>query len=193
VEHIKNVKQFGMDNVAVQFDNRTNPFFLFKSSVLTKDTSNENLEKNILNPAKLDLQIEILFCFANKKNTFIVEGDVIKFCFLPLSKVDLFVEYESVDKLSELSKTDSSVFCFQHVVEKKNVLFSGNSLDRSINLKQIVSLFEDQTTYVIKAEAFRDDSLLFVNFILTELVTSLPFEFVKYLETCDFYSYMDKN
>ena len=157
VEHLKAIKEFGdFDNTACNFDVRNNCFFILKrNSLLKKD----------LNSAFFELDIEICFKFFDFKDTFLTEGDQIRFVLIPLSKIDLFDR--NIEDLKELYHENDSFFNFFSTnVEKVNTVYASNFSTRALKVKQQVTLSPQEVFYVLKAEAWKADQLISVFFIL---------------------------
>ena len=110
-------------------------------------------------------------------------------CFLPFSKLDLLENNNRIEDLKNIQ--DNSISFFEYSVAKPHTVFTYNSLDRMIYVKEKVSLFQQETTYVVKAEAYKGNDLVAVNFLLTELSEAYPTSYLDLLKNYDYYSYFD--
>eukprot|EP01091_Cochliopodium_minus_P001288 TRINITY_DN1114_c0_g1_i2.p1 TRINITY_DN1114_c0_g1~~TRINITY_DN1114_c0_g1_i2.p1 ORF type:complete len:348 (+),score=80.73 TRINITY_DN1114_c0_g1_i2:1070-2113(+) len=182
IEHIRNAKLFGEKSKTVYIDFQHSSFFSLKTHTLFKDANDPKFGNLVLN-------VDICHKSLDKKSTFLNEGDLIKFVCVPFSRIDMLCK--SYDELSELSKSDSSITIFQSAVSKVNTVFSSNFSDRSLKFEQKIQLFDSQTTYVIKSLAFQGGEILYVNFVISELV-EFPTQFVDYLKSYDFESRLKK-
>eukprot|EP01091_Cochliopodium_minus_P012220 TRINITY_DN365_c0_g1_i3.p1 TRINITY_DN365_c0_g1~~TRINITY_DN365_c0_g1_i3.p1 ORF type:complete len:945 (-),score=277.90 TRINITY_DN365_c0_g1_i3:100-2934(-) len=180
--HLLKIKKMGEQVDANRFYLRDNCHFNFK---------NHFFERKSSSLASLSLKIDICFRFNNKKDTFVVPGDVLKFCLVPFSKIDLIAN-KTTEQLVLLSSTDNSITCFEKEVEKVHTVFVNNFLKRALVVEKEVALFGDEISFVLRGEAYNKEGLMIgANFLFFELEESTAVqEYSSFLDKFDFSLYL---